>query len=61
LLFIHTNSEIVHGFLELFLVKGSVTVVICDLEFLGDGRDTSGTSLSKSLSEIEEESLVGGV
>jgi hypothetical protein len=50
-----------HCLFELFLVKSSISVVVCDLEFLVDARDTSGSSLGKSLPKVEEELLFVGV
>ena len=49
---VHTNSEVVHAFLELFSVKWHGSVVISNLEFSCNGRNTSGSSLGKSFSQV---------
>jgi len=58
---VHANSEVVHGLDELRFVESTRSVVISNLEFLADGSNTSGSSLSKSFSQVIEEHLFGSI
>ena len=56
-----TNSEVVHGFLEFFLVEGFVVVVVSDLEFLADTSDSSSTSSCNLLLNVCEDLSLGRI
>ena len=55
-----TDSEIVHGLLELLLVKRLRVVIVSNLEFLADTHDTSSSSSGNfGLNMLHDLSLVG--
>ena len=56
-----SNSEIVHSLLELLFVEGLVVVIIGDLEFLANSRNTSGTSGGNFLLNVLENLSFSGV
>ena len=56
-----TDSEVVHGLLELLLIEGSRVVVIGNLEFLADAHETSGSSGGELGSYVLHDLGLGGV
>jgi len=48
----HTDSEIMHGLLEFFLIELSTSVIVSDLEFLSNTADTSSTTFGDFCSEV---------
>ena len=59
LIWMKTDSEVVHGFLEFFLVEGFVVVVVSDLEFFADASNSSCTSSCDLLLNVCEDLSLG--
>ena len=58
LLWIHSNSEIMHTLLEFLFIKRLRSVVISNLELSANRSNTSSSSLGKSFSQVIQKLLV---
>jgi hypothetical protein len=61
LLLVETHTEVMKSFSELLFIEGLRSVVIGDLEFLTEGRDTSGSSSSNLLLDVLKNTSLSSV
>jgi hypothetical protein len=61
LLLVEVHSEVVHGLLELFLVKGLTVVIVGNLEFPTKGGDSSGTTSCYFLLDVLKDLALVGI
>ena len=61
LLLVETNTEVVHGLLELSDIKSLRAVVVSDLEFSSEGRDTTGASSLDLVLDVLNDGLLTGI